>query len=192
LAYGYFSCLLSRSELQSQIAASASSLDAAQLAMLQKIAQQNQTAPSSTDQTQQEQRPSNQHHQFDTSSTSNVTSQPASSSDLAPDAAPISTFVPNASIGDLSQFNINEFDPTNASHWLHFAQQWHNTYQVRTAFIHAISVSCPVVESIPDISLLAGPSLCFTPLQYIPSNQELVYAFSEYMSRSEAVMLGIF
>lgn len=40
------------------------------------------------------------------------------------------SFVPNESVGDLSQFDLTSFDPTAASSWLRFAQQWHNTYQV--------------------------------------------------------------
>lgn len=40
------------------------------------------------------------------------------------------TFVPDQSIGDLSQFNFSLFDPTSALHWVQFAQHWHNTYQV--------------------------------------------------------------
>lgn len=40
------------------------------------------------------------------------------------------TFVPDPSIGDLSQFNFSLFDPTSALHWVQFAQHWHNTYQV--------------------------------------------------------------
>lgn len=40
------------------------------------------------------------------------------------------SFVPDQSIGDLSQFNFTLFDPTSSLHWIQFAQHWHNTYQV--------------------------------------------------------------
>lgn len=47
-----------------------------------------------------------------------------------PTSMETASFVPDPSIGDLSQFNFTLFDPTSALHWVRFAQHWHNTYQV--------------------------------------------------------------
>jgi hypothetical protein len=134
------------------------SLDANQLAMLQKIAQQNsEPGPIQSQQKsyshhyeeeqkqqqqQQQQQPSYKEPQgheprslpssLPTASSATVatTTLPNPSVNEVSPSAPDSNFVPNQSIGDLSQFNMMEFDATNAAHWLQFAQHWHNTYQV--------------------------------------------------------------
>lgn len=38
-------------------------------------------------------------------------------------------FWADASVGDLSQFDLTSFDPTKSENWLRVAQQWFNTYQ---------------------------------------------------------------
>jgi hypothetical protein len=76
------------------------------------------------------------------------------------------SFVPDVSIGDLSQFNFTLFDPTSALHWVRFAQHWHNTYQVIRRFAR--------------FCLFTSPDTLSFLLQYIPSNQECLWAMSEF------------
>lgn len=35
----------------------------------------------------------------------------------------------DASVGDLSNFDLSSFDPTKSENWLKVAQQWYNTYE---------------------------------------------------------------
>lgn len=35
----------------------------------------------------------------------------------------------DASVGDLSSFDLSSFDPTKSENWLKVAQQWYNTYE---------------------------------------------------------------
>lgn len=83
------------------------SLDPNQLAMLKRVAAQQQQGQAETTSPQVAQKAEANRAQTDT---------------LA--------FQPDVSVGDLSQFDLSSFDPTVAVHWLRLAQQWHNTYQV--------------------------------------------------------------
>ena len=59
-----------------------------------------------------------------------VSAMPAENAPMHGSSSSSATFVPDQSVGDLSQFNFALFDPTDAAHWVKFAQHWHNTYQV--------------------------------------------------------------
>lgn len=115
--------------------------DPTQIALLQQLAQQNthkregsnegsktsDMQRSTSNGYQEPPRPSQRSPPKDVISQvaiSNVDEQRQSST------AAITSFSPDESVGDLSQFNFALFDPTSPSHWIQFAQHWYNSYQV--------------------------------------------------------------